>query len=426
MDMTSKTIIIGAGAAGLAAGRLLHDNGVEVTILEARDRIGGRVWTSYNLAPHPIELGAEFIHGSSVITWDYLKQYGLDTLPPIEDRNVYAKLNGKIKRYEKLIKRDWEEDIWDASEAWFEDGNPDISLRTLMDKKGWLKDHNSEEARLINNTFAEDYGGDLDELGSEGFIEATFEGDGYDDGDFRLRTGYTRLMEKLVDGLDVRLNTPIKHIRYAKEGVRITTKSGEEFEVDRVIVTLPLGVLKAGDVTFAPVLPGDKLHAIATIGAGKVNKIILTFAEPFWKKGVSAIYTVLDSQMWWRPGWGRDDEQPILTAFAGGKTGAKHSAMSEDEVIKNSLEDLSNVFGKDVTRLFMKGQFINWGADPFSKMGYSFNAVDSAGLREVLAQPIDDTVFFAGEACNTIRPQTVHGAMETGIREAKRILFHAK
>lgn len=433
--MTQPIIIIGAGAAGLAAGRTLHDLGLPVLILEARDRIGGRVWTSYDLAPYPVELGAEFIHGTKVLTWEWLKWYGLGTVSTGSYRQIFAGVDGKIKRIMSVLNRDWEETIWEAAEEWLDDDNPDISLRDLMHKQGLLTDPNTEEARLVSNMISGDYGGNLDEIGAEAFLEASFDGDGSDEGDFRLEAGYTKFMHHIADGLDIRLNTPVQQIRYSSDGVHITTADGNILNASAAIVTLPLGVLKVGDVKFDPVLPPDKQKAITLIGAGAVNKVILTFKEPFWQDDMHMIYTALDSQMWWRPGWGRwegnpvlrwaglgeRNEKPLLTAFAGGKDAAQQSTMSEDEAVTRSLKHLQSVFGRDVTDLLVSGQFVNWGADPYSKMGYSFGTVGSAGMREVLAAPLDNRLYFAGEACNPIRPQTVHGAMETGIQAAQQI-----
>lgn len=433
--MTQPIIIIGAGAAGLAAGRTLHDLGHPVIILEARDRIGGRTWTHYDLAPYPVELGAEYIHGTSVLTWDFIRRYGLGTLRDVGDHNIFVALQGEIAPYDHKITEDWDEIIWEAAEAWIEAGKSDVSLRTLLDEHDLLSDHNAEEARLINNAFAADYGGDLDELGTAAFIEATFDGDGTEKGDFRLKTGYTALMQQLAEGLDVRLNTAVAHIGYSADRVQVTTADGATHRAAHAIVTLPLGVLKAGDVQFDPPLPAPKQHAVEGLGVGHVNKIVLVFDEPFWQDDLGLLYTALDSQLWWRPGWGRwdgnlvsrwlgwhkRDEKPLLTAFAGGRAGARHSALSADEAISHSLANLAKVFGQDVTRMFASGLFVNWGADPHSKMGYSFGSVGSAGMRSALAAPLHNTVYFAGEACNPIRPQTVHGAMETGIQAARRI-----
>lgn len=417
-----RVVIIGAGGAGLAAGRHLQDAGYDVTLLEARDRIGGRAWTAYDLASHPIELGAEFVHGSTASSWQWLNRFKLKTLPTIKDRYVYAALGNEIKKYDALIKEDWDDDIWELAEAWLAAGKGDISLRALLDDAEMLLPYTSELAQLINNTYAEDYGADLHLLSAFGLLEADYDGDNAEDGDYRLVDGYTHLMDALAENLDIRLQTPITSVCYDAEGVHVTAEDGSVFDADYVIVTLPLAILQAGDVHFEPALPDEKCTAIQAIGSGNVNKVILCFDQAFWKEKMSVLYTALDSQMWWRPGWGRPDEAPILTAFAGGEAGSAHSTMSDDEAIAHSLRNLSTLFGKDVSSRLQWGRFINWGADPYSKMGYSYNGVRSQGARAVLAAPVINRLFFAGEACNTVRPATVHGAMETGVSAAKAIL----
>lgn len=417
-----RVVIIGAGAAGLAAGRRLHDAGHDVTLLEARDRVGGRVWTDYDLAPHPVELGAEFVHGSSILTWKWLEKYGLHTLPTIKDRHIYASLGGVIKKFDRLVREDWEDEIWELAEAWLDDDQPDTSLRALLDNAEMLQPHNAELARLINNVYAEDYAADLKHLGAVGLLQADYAGDNAEDGDYRVVEGYTRFMKALAASLDIRFHAPVAEVRYTNTGAIVTTSDGEQFSADHVIVTLPLAILQAGDVHFDPPLPANKQAAINTIGVGKVNKVILRFQQPFWKDKLSMIYTALDSQMWWRPGWGRNNEAPILTAFAGGAAAAAQSAISEDEAIANSLRDLEAVFSKDLSSNLESGRFVNWGADSYSKMGYSYNPVGIGNARKILAQPVAERLFFAGEACNTVRPATVHGAMETGFWAADAIL----
>jgi monoamine oxidase len=189
-----------------------------------------------------------------------------------------------------------------------------------------------------------------------------------------------------------------------------------------VIVTLPLAILKSRDIEFSPVLPDAKIKAIQGIGAGKINKLMLGFKESFWKKKMAFLYTPLNSQIWWRPGFGYDNEAPVLMALIGGESGHRYSEMSEEEAIATGIHDLKQIFGKVVEKTFTWGRFINWGADPYSKMGYSYNPVGVTGLRKILAAPVNDRLYFAGEATNTIRPATVHGAIESGWRAADEVI----
>jgi monoamine oxidase len=127
--------------------------------------------------------------------------------------------------------------------------------------------------------------------------------------------------------------------------------------------------------------------------------------------------------MWWRPGWGRSPEVPILTALVGGETARRFEAVRPEDVIEAALDDLSQMFNREQLRAELDtGLFVNWGGDPYSKMGYSYVPVGATGLRAVLAQPIAGVLFFAGEATNIKRAATVHGALESGQRAAREVM----
>lgn len=420
---SSTVLIIGAGAAGIAAGARLRTNNIPVTILEARNRIGGRIWTDTETYAFPLELGAEFIHGSGVLTWQLIKRYKLRTLPAIKDKAIYADLNGTIGKFDKLIEEDWEDDIWEAAEAWHAAHNTDASLQAVIDDAGLFNGATDTMRSLVNNLYASDYGADLTNLGAVGLLEADYVGDNKEDGDFRLRDGYSHLLQRMAKLLDVRLDVAVRQIVTDDEGVTVTDANGHAHRAQQVIVTVPIGVLQAGDIDFVPPLPDSKQQAIAGIGNGHVVKLILEFSKGFWKKKMATLMTSRDSQCWWRPAWNREGALPLLTAFIGGTSGERYARMTEAEAIDAGLRDLEAIFDmKAVREHFVRGRFVNWVADPYSKTGYSYNAVGGVGLRDVLAAPLHDRLYFAGEATNRQRPQTVHGAFESGYRAADAIL----
>lgn len=418
-------IVIGAGAAGIAAARRLHDAGQQVIVLEARDRIGGRAFSDSTLAPYPIELGAEFIQGENVLTWELIKKFGLTTRPTADDESSFAHIGGVLHDNEHWIEsldEDWEEIFWEAAERHRQSNRPDTSLKALIgvEHPALHVLYEPNAYQFINNIIAEEYGAGLGRLGVYGYAEGTYEGDG--DTDFYVAEGYTTLMTRLADGLDIRLEQAVTEITWFGGQVVVKTDNGDTYIAAKIIITLPLAILQAQDVTFSPALPDWKTNAINRLGAGQVNKLILKFTRPFWDDAMGYLFTTENSQVWWRPGWGLKNEVPILTALMEDNTRNHYASYDEERAIVQGLRDLSRIFGRDVERFFDSGRFIKWSDDPYAKMGYSYVPVDAGGLREVLARPIENKLFFAGEATNVLRPATVHGAFESGYRAADQAL----
>lgn len=418
-----NVIIIGAGAAGLAAARHLHDLGHQVTLLEARDRIGGRVWTRFDLAPHPVELGAEFIHGDNVITWELARKYGLGIMFEAANSDYYVHIDGQLRRdaeLEQIPHIQLLEEFNEIALAWVAEGRPDTDLRAVLEH--WAGRQPIELApalwRLLNHLAAPGWGADFDDLGVYGMQELSYEGDGR--ARYRLVEGYATLLDHLAAGLSIHYASPVREIAWSGAGVRATVTGGQSYRADRAIITLPLAMLQAGDVVFKPLLPPEKQVAIEGLGCGHVAKLILRFKKAFWPPDMAGFLTELDSQLWWRPGWGRPQEQPLLTALTGGAAANALEARPE-AALDAALDHLATIFGSGVTGDYETGEVIAWGNDSFAKMGYSYVPVGGVGLRARLAQPVENILFFAGEATHPIRAGTVHGALESGFRAANEI-----
>ncbi len=415
-------VVIGAGTAGLAAADVLREAGATVTVLEARDRLGGRVWTARDLAAHPVELGAEFVHGERVATWEYLNDLDLTTFPNPDDGARFTHTSAGLRRLDESG------ELADAIDALFSldfdslDLDPDQSLSVVLDRA--LRDAGirlTDEMRgLIASSITPDFAAEPDKLSAQA-VAALFAADSGET-DFRITDGYARLIDGMADGLDVRLNTPVERIVWGAEGVRVHA-AGAVFAADAVVVTVPLALLQRGAIAFDPPLPPAKTRAITALGAGVVNKIVLRFDARFWREDFSYIATTRPTQLWWQPGAGRANPAPVLTALVGGENAARFSSMPAEAVIRAALDDLEAILGvRDLAARLVDGRFIDWGSDRWAGMGYSYVPVGAMGAREVLAEPLGGRLFFAGEATISSASGTVHGAIESGWRAAEEIL----
>jgi monoamine oxidase len=418
--MDVDTLIVGAGAAGLAAARELHDAGERTLVLEARDRVGGRAWSSYDLAPHPVELGAEFVHGENVVTWTYLQRYGLHTNDQWTVINVRGWNNGRLVESAEFLpstamrlalsthvaaqEAPAGTSLIDAARTW--------AVANLL--------RPSDDDWDVWTSYARQYyAADPERIGAQEFGEPTFDGDGQRLM-YRIVEGYSTLMALLADGIDVRRSSPVRKIEWSRDGVRAITDAGA-YDARRAIITLPLAILQHGDVAFAPVLPDDKRRAIAGLGAGANGKIILRFSERLWPDDLTLLLSGDDTQLWWRPGRCRDDEAPIITAFFGGSAVERFRALGADAPLA-AVRALERMLGRKMESQLDAAHFVDWPADAYAKMSYSYIPAGGAGLRALLAEPLDEVLYFAGEATNPVRPATVHGALESGLHAARAIM----
>jgi monoamine oxidase len=426
MTTQRSVLVIGAGAAGIAAAWRLQAASHRVTVLEARGRIGGRIWTARDLAPYPVELGAEFLHGTTMLTWELLKEFHLTPLPDAVNDDFYIHDGSQLYSGQAALQipgielLDQHEEL---AEQWAASGQPDTDLHSVLRQWAQAQQRTVPPAvwQLVNHLVAIDWASDAHRLGVHGMAEQSYAADGDDRVRTRVTEGYAALLEQMAAGLPIVRNAPVQQIRWSAAGVTAITRTGATFPADCAVITLPLGVLQASAVEFAPPLPLAKQQAIQGLGAGHVDKLILRFRTAFWPPDMGGVVTALRSQIWWRPGWGRPDEMPILTALVGGDA-ARYFEQLGDEAALAALADLVAIFGPVAEENFVDGRFVAWGVDPWSRMGYSYVPVGATGLRTQLAAPVDNVLYFAGEATHVTCAATVHGALASGLRAAAEVL----
>jgi monoamine oxidase len=431
----ADVIIIGAGIAGIAAARLLKAQGYNVLILEARNRIGGRIWTNNSLG-YPLDLGASWIHGISnnpikqladkfelkTLLTDYdARQIFDDQGTPLSD-NAY---NSLTDRYEAVYER-----VLAIQEKRIDDNLSDISWQTALAQELISENFNLRELQelyfSLNTELEHEYGADLNELSLLNFDK----GEAFEGVDHLFASGYGQLIDKLVMDSkltsNILMNQVVKSVDYSQNNsIKITTNKNV-FNALAVIVTLPLGVLKANSVKFTPTLPQTKQNAIKKLGFGTLNKTYFRFPNCFWiDDDDSELYNFISSAKGHWSEWlniHHYNQQPILLGFNAGKYGKDIENLSDKALISDGMLTLQKAYGKTIPS--PKSYLITrWNADPYAKGAYSFIRIGASSKDyDELAKPVNNKLFFAGEATSSKYAATVHGAFLSGEREAKNIM----
>jgi monoamine oxidase len=412
-NLKTDVVVIGAGAAGLAAARTLHDRGVDFLVFEARDHVGGRAYTLHGQNGTPIELGAEFIHGPAVSTRALMREIGEEALPT--ESAAFTLLHGHLEPAP---------DRWEPAERVLRAVNihgRDESVAAYVDAQP--ENVLSAEERESVRTLVEGFDAALIHDASVIGIAKEWRS-GVNDTSHRPRNGYAPIMEHLAKTAGTRLflRTCVTHLTWAPHDVHLdATCDGEALRVSarRAIVTLPVGVLHRNVAFFTPALPAEKRAALDAIAMGPVLKVALEFREPFWEEiengrfRKAGFFSAPACQL--RTLWSRfPDRAPVLMGWAGGGAAQRLRERNVDP-IRAALDSVAMLFPSvDVKDELRNAYFHDWQADPFACGAYSYLRVGAGNARESLAEPIEDTLFFAGEAASANDSGTVAGAFDTG------------
>jgi monoamine oxidase len=412
--------VIGAGMAGVTAARTLADAGREVIVFEARDRIGGRVYTERNLVPGlPIEMGAEFIHGDRAPQWQYVRELELRTLHWEKQVDSLVRLEtGEMV----TMKEARQLPSFDITRTW---DLPEVPvLPQDEDLQGYLirLGFSPEQLQYTRRSFGNAMGSALHHISAASALEEMHDTSA-GEGDYRILSGYDRIIDSLAEGIDIQLNTPIISIDWSGDTVTLTDDKRRLFDAERVVITLPIGVLQSDTVNFIPPLPAPKQEALGKLRMGPGMKIVYVFEQPILPEGISALYSSRCPTMWWSPSFGQDTDQFVMTAFATGDWARQLNALGDEGMKRKGLDTLRAELGAANVPAPVSITVQDWTADPYALGVYSTVTPGGGDCRAVLARPVDGKLFFAGEAtAHDAWSATVHGAHDSGQRAAREIL----
>ncbi|OBK19733.1 FAD-dependent oxidoreductase [Mycobacterium asiaticum] len=408
-----SVLVIGAGMAGLAAARSLADAGRPVRIIEARNRIGGRIDTNREWGT-ALEMGASWIHGTTnnplleladkvhaqIVPTDYNHPVKLAIDPPLQPITFDAKA--------------WRDLVSDAREEAV-GGSLGAAVAAQADRDELSDRERAELAYYVTTEIEDEYAADADQLSVSTFDQGSYTGGPQS----VVTSGYDAFPHSLADGLQIIFNAVVNSV--AQQGDSITVRAGDRiFHGPAAIITVPLGVLKSGAITFDPPLPEAHAHAVTALGFGVLSKSYFRFRQRNWDQE-NAFYQYLGAaeNRWAQWFTLPAAAGPIVLAFNPGRTGRYVESAPPADLLAGAAPIAQQLFGADLVDV----RSSRWTVDPYALGSYSYHAPGSGPEdRRRLQEPVSDRIYLAGEAVGSDNPATVHGALLSGRHAAAELL----
>ncbi|UNB54461.1 NAD(P)/FAD-dependent oxidoreductase [Mycolicibacterium sp. YH-1] len=427
---TFDTVVVGAGIAGVTAANLLHRAGQRVVIVEARDRVGGRTWTD-RTAGFSVDLGASWIHGidGNPLT-ELVRAFDIETIEFTvgafqPDSRPIANYDPAHRPLDPAAAQQWADDIRTVDEelqrvvasATAEQTYADVAEQALA-ALDWDAERRERVWEFYRHRTEEQCGAHIDDVAAHGLDEDVIFSD-----EVIFPGGYDHLTRILARGIDIRFNETVEAVAWSESGVRVDTAAAS-FDARDAVITVPLGVLKAGTIQFVPDLPDEVAGPIERVGMGVFDKVFLQFPQPFWQDGLYAIRQQGPAADTWHSWYDVSavSKQPMLLTFAGGQRGRDTEAMRDEQIVDSVVRSLKQIYGDSVPDP-VNYWITRWGADPYALGSYSYVAAGATHEdHDAMATPVGGVLHLAGEATYSSEPATVHGALLSGHRAAERIL----
>ncbi|HED65810.1 MAG TPA: FAD-dependent oxidoreductase [Planctomycetes bacterium] len=417
-----RVIVVGAGVAGLAAAHALSRIGVEVVVLEALERIGGRIEPG-TLGPVPVDLGAAWVHGSgpgNPLT-QLFARLGVTLQPDRVPFHVFERGTGYLTRAQVNLLNRRVSSFLTALPLLRTQLGPRASVAEGVDLFLALQGLGGvalARSRFMLRAFFESwYAGSARDLA----LEWVWEDESFPGPDAFPVGGYGQLVDGLARGLEIRTGSAVSLVEHGPSGVAVHTEE-EVIRGSHAIVTVPLGVLKARSIRFEPRLPERKQRAIRRIGMGAFEKILLRFEHPFWRNLDELFYRSRREE---KVPFLKDllpfTGEPILLALAAGESADRMRLRSASEIVDELLGAVGEIVASTPPAP-THAHVTRWRADPFFRGSFSYLRTGSSPAdQRSLAAPVD-RLLFAGEATHERFFASVHGALLSGLREAGRIV----